>query len=195
MSFKSSIKRGIPHRQPKRRFMIFCEGTNTEPWYFRSFRLVTATIRSVTPAGGNALVFVQNSIKKWQREKKDYDQCWVVFDKDQSTEQQFRDAIALAQQNKLRIACSNQAFEYWFVLHFRPHTGQPMPRADYAGILSAELQFPYRKDAQTAKQMYKAILNRQPEAIERAERIWILQPYQESSTAVYQLVCELNKYL
>jgi RloB-like protein len=94
-------------------FIIFCEG-QTEVGYFSSFRKKAKYI-----AGGNALKIVENAIAFKNASEMNYDQYWAVFDKDETTDQDFARAIELAEANNIHAAWSNQAFECWIILHFR----------------------------------------------------------------------------
>ena len=54
-----------------------------------------------------------------------------VFDKDDFSESDFNNAILIAKANNFGLAYSNQAFEYWLILHFNDHQGGGMHRDDY----------------------------------------------------------------
>ncbi|WP_394333999.1 RloB domain-containing protein [Chryseolinea serpens] len=43
---------------------------------------------------------------------------------------------SVAAANGFGIAYSNQAFEYWLILHFEDHQGGAMARADYGNKLN-----------------------------------------------------------
>ena len=94
-------------------FLIFCEG-ETEVGYFSSFKK-----RAKRIAGGNALKIVENAVAYKAGMEKKVDQYWVVFDKDETTDEQFSQAIRLAEASNIRVAWSNQAFECWIILHYR----------------------------------------------------------------------------
>lgn len=109
-----SLTRKKSSREIKQSFFIVCEGKNTEPEYFLSFRLTSATVRALGQ-GLNTLGLVRSAIKERDLAKqrgKVYDNYWVVFDKDDFPEQNFNDAIKLAKENGFNVAYSNQAFEY-----------------------------------------------------------------------------------
>jgi len=57
-----------------------------------------------------------------------------MFDKDETTDEQFSEAIRLAAANDIRVAWSNQAFECWIILHYREFK-HACHRNDYEGIL------------------------------------------------------------
>ena len=50
-------------------------------------------------------------MKEEERKKgREYDQCWVVFDKDDFPDRDFNRAIGMAEAGGMRVAYSNQAF-------------------------------------------------------------------------------------
>ena len=71
-------------REIKQSFLIVCEGECTEPDYFNAFRLTTASVRTIGQAMNTvSLVNKAISIREADKQKRRvYDQCWVVFDKD-----------------------------------------------------------------------------------------------------------------
>lgn len=94
---------------------------------------------------------------------------------------------------------SNQAFEYWFLLHFNPYRGR-IHRNLYSEMLGKLLGMEYRKKEGFASDLYNYLLSRQPQARRNAEvilsEIYAGTPAaEESSTTDHLLVSELNKYL
>ena len=56
----------------------------------------------------------------------------------------FNEAIRLAESNGFQVAYSNQAFEYWFLLHFNIYRGY-IHRNDYEQMLSQQMKVKYSK--------------------------------------------------
>ena len=56
------LTRQVNTREVKQTFLIVCEGEKTEPNYFRSFRVLTATVR-VEGAGMNTLSLIKETIR------------------------------------------------------------------------------------------------------------------------------------
>ncbi|NOZ36010.1 MAG: RloB domain-containing protein [Chlorobi bacterium] len=190
-------------RDPKEKILIFCEGKNTEPNYFKAFKLVTATIKAIHIHEGSALAIVKEAIKqKEQNEKyKGYDQYWVVFDKDDTPNADFNDAIRIAKTEGFKPAYSNQAFEYWFLLHFNKYTGK-INRNDYEHKLNNHGITDYDKSEAFSKKMYDLLYPLQAIAIKNAREVYeSFDPahsnpaQEESSTTVFKLVEELNKFI
>lgn len=203
------LDRPEPKKPVKPSILIVCEGKNTEPSYFRQFRLSSATIK-VVGEGCNTISLVNRAAEIIQQD--DYDQVWCVFDKDDFPEEDFNNAIAIAEAQGMSVAYSNQAFEYWIILHFEDHQGGPMHRSDYADKLNSYLSQwgeHYDKDSKVISEGIfgilegidpKSALVRRSLAIRRAKRIYDQFDHrsparEESSTKVYSLVEEILKYL
>lgn len=145
-------------REIKQTFLIICEGVNTEPDYFNAFRLTSANVKAVGQGMGTlSLVQKAINIKEQDKQKgRTYNQNWVVFDKDDFPEAVFNAAITLARNNGFEVAYSNQAFEYWFLLHFNLYQGA-LPRLRYEKMLSDLLGFPYTKKASISSKMFNIL--------------------------------------
>ena len=188
-------------REVKQTFLIICEGVNTEPDYFNAFRLTSANVKAIGQGMGT-IALVQKAINiKMQEEQKRriYNQNWIVFDKDDFPDADFNAAILLARQNGFEVAYSNQAFEYWFLLHFNLYQGA-LHRSRYEKMLSDLLGFPYTKKSGVSNKMFNVLLTKQLQAISHAKAV--MKQFagdnparEESSTTVYLLVEQLNKYL
>lgn len=188
-------------REVKQTFLIICEGVNTEPDYFNAFRLTSANVKAIGQGMGTvALIQKAINIKEQEKQKgRTYNQNWVVFDKDDFPDVDFNAAIALARKNGFEVAYSNQAFEYWFLLHFNLYQGA-LHRSRYEKMLSDLLGFPYSKKSGVSNKMFNILFPKQMQAINYAKTVMKQfsgdNPSQEeSSTTVYLLVEELNKYL
>ena len=123
----------------------------------------------------------------------------MVFDKDDFPENDFNSAILLACQNGFEVAYSNQAFEFWFLLHFNLYQGA-LHRSRYEKMLSTLLGFAYTKKTGVSSKMFNALFPKQEQAINHAKTIMKQfdgnnPAQQESSTTVYRLVEELNKFV
>jgi hypothetical protein len=185
--------RKVDTREVKQRFLIVCEGEETEVNYFKSFR-VPKDVIDVRGLGEDPSNLV-NSAKRLKKEE-DYDQVWCVFDRDSWTPENFNNAIKNAKDQKFEVAYSNEAFELWYILHFEfLNTG--MPRSDYRKKLTRLLGHEYKKNSET---IYDELLERQNTAIKNAGNL--LKHYDphhperdNPSTKVHCLVQELNKFI
>jgi hypothetical protein len=116
--------------------LIVCEGKNTEPSYFNNLKLQSVTLRAVGE-GYNTISLVIRA-EELAREKH-YEEVWCIFDKDDFSAQNFNTAITMAQSKGFKVAYSNQAFEYWILLHFNNHQGGRIDRKEYGNLINREL--------------------------------------------------------
>lgn len=189
---RNYLKRKINFKDTRKRFLIVCEGTKTEPKYFEKFR-VPKDIIDIFGEGYNTDSLVGKAIE--YKKKKDYEEVWCVFDRDSFPAQNFHNALTLAKQHKIKVAYSNEAFELWYILHFYYHDSATS-RDEYKRILTQRFGFKYEKKA---TDIYDYLLSRQPDAIRNAEKL--LNSYfpnhsplkDNPCTTVHLLVRELNK--
>ena len=191
----SSLQRTIKIRDVKQTFLIVCEGEKTEPNYFRGFKISSAQIQ-VVPTSCDPQALVRKAIEFNKTGDEPYDQVWCVFDRDDWPRQRFNEALEIAARHKLLVACSIEAFEVWFLLHFH-YMEAALNRNQYVDALNRQLGRPYRKNSET---MYDELLDHQADAIRNSKRL--LGKYETEiaydnspSTTVFKLVEELNKYL
>lgn len=127
---QSRLRRRRPEREPRRRFLLFCEGEVTEPEYFGGWR---RSLRSrliqieISPERGDPLRLVQQAVLakdaaeiRAKRERDDnllYDEIWCVLDVDDHA--RLENARQLAQQRGIHLAVSEPCFELWGLLHYQ----------------------------------------------------------------------------
>ncbi|MFA8300342.1 MAG: RloB family protein [Hyphomicrobiales bacterium] len=200
-----NLKRKEPSRKENEKILIVCEGKNTEVSYFKKFKVVSADIYPIGE-GYNTVSLVKRA--EYLSGEKDYDQVWCVFDKDDFKDFVFDKAINLAEKKGFKVAYSNQAFEYWLILHFNDHQGGGMHRDMYNNTINSLLKtFGIKYDRRTKlisddlfllMQEKEKGRSRQELAINRAKRNvknHTVKPSKaESSTTVYKLVEELMNY-
>jgi hypothetical protein len=204
------LERTAPNKIEKPTILIVCEGKNTEPSYFRQFKLTFAIIKAIGN-GYNTTSLVNHAITLNQQGT--YDQVWCVFDKDQFPANEFNNAITIAAANNFGVAYSNQAFEYWLILHFEDHQGGGMHRDEYDDTINDyinPLGSTYDGEgSKTVTDDFFEILsgidtatnrNRIELAVSRAKRNYNLLTHaspatEESSTTIFKLVEEILKFI
>lgn len=204
------LTRATPYKLEKPVILIVCEGQNTEKSYFDQFRLTSA--RLITLGKGYNTVSLVNEALRLSHEKT-YDKVWCVFDKDDFSANDFNSAIQIATANGFGVAYSNQAFEYWLILHFEDHQGGPLPRTDYGDKLNGYINsLGANYEADTSKRVSEELFElleapdpktgtvRRILAISRAKKIYAKYNHaspatEESSTTVFALVEEIMKYI
>ncbi|NER24920.1 MAG: RloB domain-containing protein [Symploca sp. SIO1C2] len=186
------LQRKKDTREERQRFLIVCEGRETETNYFAKFRVY----KKVVGLGRNPSNIVEAAKNLREKYKGDYDQIWCVFDRNSWQADDFNSAIRDAKKEKINVAYSNEAFELWYLLHFEfVNTG--IPRKDYEKKLTKLLGYKYQKNSDS---MYDDLIDRQETAIEHAENL--LKQYDphnpakdNPSTTVHLLVQELNRFI
>jgi hypothetical protein len=190
-------RRPVDTIEPRQRFLIVCEGEKTEPNYFKKYR-VPGLIVEVEGIGQNTYRVVEHAIKRRKQERKrkeDFDQVWCVFDRDSFPAQHFNRALELADQNGIRAAYSNEAFELWYLLHFQ-YQDSAIARSLYVEKLKTFIDG-YEKNSD---EMYDKLRAHRETAIKNATRL--LNRYNprnperdNPSTTVHLLIEELIKSL
>ncbi len=125
-----AIGRRRPKREPKVRFILFCEGRSTEPAYFSAIKQKwTEALISIEVHRGvgvpwtiaqKALKFAkaEGLTKRSRRRRNSFeerDSVWAVFDRDEH--ERFDEAVSLCESNGIGTARSNPCFEVWLILH------------------------------------------------------------------------------
>ena len=209
------LERGEPTKKEKPTILIVCEGKNTEPSYFEQFKLSLATIKTVGKGFNTvSLVNQASALSK----KGEYEKVWCVFDADPKPDnpkqsQNFNDAIRIATAKGFGVAYSNQAFEYWLILHFEDHQGGAMNRADYEMKINSYIHklganYDGTGNKIVTEEFFDLLMSidektkteRIDLAIARAERNYNKWSHhnpanEESTTRVFELVRELISYL
>ncbi len=199
---QSTLRRLPGQRQPRAHILITCEGAETEPNYFqalrRELRLTSVEVeiqgKSHASAPNRVVDFAIRHKANRVRDAKrsdflaEYDEVWCVIDvENPANNTSFDEAIRKAKRERLQLAVSNPAFEYWYLLHYEETSrvfrdGQELKQA----LIAYEPSYRERKD------MFAKIYHMTDLAIERAKRILAnhsdKQPYPNPSTYVFKLV-------
>jgi len=182
-----------------RRFLIVCEGEKTEPNYFKKFPENPEVYDHIDiyGTGYNTVSLVNEAIRLKNdalKRKEPYIEVWCVFDKDDFTIDQFRNAIMLARKNQIKCAYSIEAFELWYLLHFN-FNDAALSRDQYGEKLSELLGKKYQKNDEG---MYRTLIKHQGKAIQNARKLFARQyerPLTEQNpiTTVFWLVERLSQ--
>jgi uncharacterized protein YpiB (UPF0302 family) len=173
-------------RKPKNKkdrtyILIVCEGTITEPNYFKSITKNlphhSATIE-IKGTGRNTESIVSYAQKiaalPISNNSFYYDEVYIVFDKDSFLPKQFNDAIFSCKNIKLKgkeikfeAIWSNESFELWYILHFE-YMHSSIPRGQYLEKLKAK--FNYQKNLEDVREILLRI-GSEENAIQNAKRL------------------------
>lgn len=190
---KHDLRRKKARRDSYDRVLIVCEGSKSEPEYFRnwcdSLKLNSANIEVVGDCGSDPLSVVNHGIERCN-EDGEFDRVFCVFDKD--THKTYDDAVRkLNGQDSSRFTAirSVPCFEYWLLLHFEYST-QPFTTAQALAAVRAHISG-YKKGYSEAA---IATFNNVDQAIMHARRART-QGVSEGFELPYTNVDELITYL
>jgi hypothetical protein len=195
----------------KKAFLIICEGKNTEPLYFQSFPVPSNTV--LIEGGCNTKTkLVDYALKIRNQEKYAGREVWCVFDFDIKPDEaatqpeDFNNAIMKAENNGMKVAWYNDAFELWFLLHYQSLENK-LTRNEIYPILKEKWKLESfsgeAKRVAFSKDIYTLVggtkSSNQRLAIERAENLHNAYTARKDyhkhcpCITVYLLVKELNK--
>ena len=128
------LRRRAPFRTPKRTFLVFCEGTRTEPDYIKALKQEPAVRDSasvdiqIAPKASSAVPLTlvnaaAEAIDRNSQEQGEIDEVWCLFDVEWPRKHpHLPEARDKAEVSDVRLAISNPCFELWLALHFENHT-------------------------------------------------------------------------
>ena len=203
-------KRKKKDKQGKYRIYIVCEGTNTEPNYFKEiadkpevFKSFAITIypseeetnEGLDNRGESIKTDAKNLVKIAREAIGDYDEVWAVFDKDGYTkhEEAFENANKPAPDEKVvNIAFSSIAIENWILLHYEKNKTAFNKSKDVINYLSDQDYFlDDPKDSETL--IYAQLEEKTETAIQNAA--WLRMEMEAELEANDGKIYELNPYV
>jgi RloB-like protein len=179
----ASLQRKRSKRAPYDRVLIVCEGSKTEPNYFKeirdAYRLSTANIDICGEECGSAPLSVVNYAIKRFRDDPDYNCVYCVIDRDKHTT--FDAAIDKLSQTRLgknvkfTAITSVPCFEFWLLLHYCYTTREFCAPGNDSNceLVIAELNKRDRIPGYTkgAQNIFDLTKERLPDAIKHAKRV------------------------
>ena len=127
------------------RHLVVTEGTETEPRYFNGMRLLLGEANGrkvnvvVRSTGKHTMGLLEYAKEACRRSPDVYDHVWLVYDKDDFSDEEFDRVEALCQQT-IELATyhalwSNPCFEIWLLEHLRVHDGADGQRIVLQGAI------------------------------------------------------------
>lgn len=178
-----SLRRRGPGRDRYDRVLIVCEGSKSEPDYFRALaqdlKLGSAQVVVTGDSDSAPIKVVEKAIKLFQQDR-DFDQVYCVFDRDQHDT--YRVALERVASETLTIRRNGRAlgvarfeaipsvpcFEYWLLLHFR-YTVAPFARG--TEVVTALKVYPgFERYEKGKTDAYAATCKHLENALRHAER-------------------------
>lgn len=128
MPQRRRFDRPLGERRYRKLFVIAAEGAKTEQPYFAVFNDESPTIlvKCLRSAHDSASPYVLKRMTDYLKKEplKEFDEAWLVIDKDRWTDEQLTQLHQWSQKNNNHgFALSNPNFEYWLLLHFDDGTG------------------------------------------------------------------------
>lgn len=165
-----ALERRLSVRDRRRRFVLFCEGLNTEPGYFRAIRRFCAggaVAIQIAQGLGVPMAVAERAVDESRQRRagagRDRDCVWAVFDRDDHPE--YREAVALCERHGVEVARSDPCFELWLILHVEKYD-KACSNSDVQKRLETLRSEYDRKGAKTAD--FTDLIRRVEDAEERA---------------------------
>jgi len=173
------FRRPSQNRSILPKVLIACEGSSTEPGYFKALKddtsVTTVNILLVRHPGGTeprrvvqAAIDAREELRavpgRWLRG----DQAWAVFDGDEhiaNDSRSWQETLTLACKESVSLAVSNPCFELWYLVHFEDQFGH-LTAAQATKKLGRHIQS-YEK----AAVLYPRLKDRMPDALRRADQM------------------------
>jgi len=125
----NSLQSMKKNKTTKRTVYILTEGDTEEAYFSRIGEIVgadtdweysvTVEVREIIKGSKTDPI---NIVKEAKKSKSDYDEVWVVFDKDRERDDKNEAAFKIAAKAKIKVAFSSISFEHWLILHFEKST-------------------------------------------------------------------------
>ncbi len=138
--------------QARNKFYILTNGEQTEKNYFELLKSKHSIYEvKVEFVNADPLGLVEYAIRNF----KDANQVWCVFDVDNShKDNRFVPALKKAEDNGIKIAYSNMAFEVWLISHFE-RCEKELQTKDYSTVLNKYLKDKGVKYSKNDKELLK----------------------------------------
>lgn len=208
---EQDLQRKAQVRQQFEKILIVCEGSKTEPYYFKSLKnhLRLPNIDIPMDKKGRSPISVveygQELYDSCSKQDK-YDKVFCVFDRD--THASFEEAKNLINWINAKLkhdvfVCieSTPSFEYWYLLHFEDFKGAYRPilgseRKSVGQIAEDQLKSFIPNYTKSQKEMFERTSDRIQNACELARRVWKKATEENNmnpSTNVFELVEYLQR--
>ncbi len=193
--------------------LIICEGTQTEPNYFKALKeIITGKDQEkisikVIGKGRGTNNLLKEAIKEVEKSTNYISNVWLIYDKDEFTDESFNEVVEQCKQlNKENDVIynpiwSNESIETWILLHFIKFDTK-MGRKDCIKKINENFaKNNLGKYQKNDIKIYDKLKPYQSEAIRNAK--WLEKKYGETilpsemnpCTKVHKLVELLNKYI
>lgn len=189
---------------PTKKLWIFCEGKTEKNYFYKlkqEERISRLDIRVIKSGNTDAKGIVNYTFKfiKARRDFEEGDLVCCVFDRDQNSNTQLRQAEKLAKENNILITFSNPSFEYWFLCHFG-YFPERYETRELISKITEKANFTYvKKDSE----IFLKTKNKIENAIENArkirdkhieENIKLISRESNPLTLVFKLIQKIDEF-
>ena len=134
--------------EPLNLALIVVEG-KTEALYLKHLKERNSNVEVIIceSENKNPSKMVGNCVQKMREKDVDVSQgdiVFCVFDVDSNSEEDLRNAVAIAEEKGIGLIISNPRFEVWLLMHFMSASSLPVD-ADLEGMLSKHICCEYSK--------------------------------------------------
>lgn len=192
-------------RTIKKTYLIVTNGEVTEPQYFQSYKFPNLKI---VHYGGSPLETMRKAVKIAGEQRKaqaKYAGVWMVVDKDNYKETEFRQAQKLGKQKNIDLIVSVPCFEIWLLWHLQEcgsYLTTPQAQERFEQALSAILPADQVRKRKKTEKSRKYLPNDFPykqweKAKERNDKIFRIKgkPYPNPSSPVGEIMETVTKSL
>ncbi len=171
MKRKYGNRRKQKRERSLRKILIMCEDEKSSRLYLSSFPYDRNKVAvECLGMGMNTDSLVEAAIERKgqaKKRKEPYAEIWVVFDRDDHPNPNWKRAFDLAYGNDIKACWSNECFEIWYLLHFS-YRITPIGRTELIEEISNLLGGGYEKSDEDT---FQKLQNRLPTALENARRL------------------------
>jgi len=181
-----------------KRVLIACEDTKSSRFYFTKMIKDYGLRGKVTFAKhiGTNPMKVLEAIKVHLLKDSNFDERWIVIDKDSYSKSEFNGTLASAKSLNINVAYANEAYELWILLHFKEqkaHINRSQLNKELKNLVD------YEKNNEF---IYEMVKSKQSIALERSRNLikhftdinGYSNPFNDNpSNTIYQLVESLKK--
>lgn len=176
-------------RTCEKRIYILCEGADKHSEYAYLGALIKNTpikgdkiqIELAPTRYNTGRELVKEASGKIEKDFKDIDEAWVVYDQDGYT--LHKETFELAKQKNVKIAFSATSFEFWILLHYEYTTKHFDKSEDIIKYLKNNDYIDYAKNA---RNIYLLTKNKLIEAKKYAKKIRIEVEKYDSKKKIYE---------
>lgn len=189
-------------RVEKKKVLISLEDTKSAKYYFEKLiqdKGLSGEVTFCDHIGTDPGNVVRAILK--HKDSAKYEKMWAVIDKDDYSKSQINGAIDRARSLNIHVAISNECYELWILLHFKPVTAYTN-RAELRKQLNLKFKECFNLEYSKASQdVYQLIIGKQDYALKNARSLivnyvrenGVVDPFSNNPmTTIHELVEYLN---